>query len=150
MKESLVFRSMNYRDLEAVLAIEEHAFPMPWSKNAFLMELRHNPMAFYLVACQGETLAAYLGSWFLLTDAHITNLAVHPAFRRKGLATHFLEYFLSQAIGQGIRRISLEVRQRNMGAQRLYRSLGFVQVGTRERYYHDNQEDALILGLEVR
>lgn len=150
MNGRLEIRSMEMGDLEEVLSIEQYSFPVPWTRNAFLIELRSNPLAHYLVAHQENTLAAYLGSWFLLTDAHVTNLAVHPAFRRKGLATQFLEYFMVEVLLYGIRRISLEVRRNNIQAQRLYRSLGFIQVGIRRGYYQDNKEDAMILSLEVR
>lgn len=150
MNRDLKIRSMSPVDLVDVMKIEEISFPVPWSLRTFQTELTHNPLAYYLVALKEESLMAYLGSWIFLTDAHLTTLAVHPTSRRSGLARHLLGYLFREMLSQGVRRISLEVRGSNVKALMLYRSLGFVQVGKRSKYYYDNQEDALILCLELK
>ncbi len=150
MNRDLKIRFMRPVDLVDVMKIEEFSFPAPWSLRTFQTELTNNPLAYYLVALKEESLMAYLGSWIFLTDAHLTTLAVHPTSRRRGLARHLLRYLFREMLTQGVRRLSLEVRGSNVKALMLYRSLGFVQVGRRPKYYHDNQEDALILCLELK
>lgn len=144
-----LIRAMDPVDLKEVMPIEESSFTIPWSQNVFMKELKENTQAFYLVALMDERLVAYLGSWIFISDSHLTTLAVHPSFRRGGIASQLLKYYFQRIFWLGVKRISLEVRGSNIQALRLYRLMGFVQVGIRKNYYHDNQEDALVLSLEL-
>lgn len=136
---------MRVEDLEAVMAIEEQSFPTPWSRGAYQRELTENPYAVYLVAeCQGEV-AGYIGCWILIDEAHITNVAVHPQFRRLGIGGRLLGAVLTEAAVRGSRRATLEVRPSNFGAQTLYQKYGFSFHGVRKNYYTDTHEDALIM-----
>lgn len=134
--------------LEAVLAVEGQAFAGhdPWSRAAFEGELI-NPQAIWLVAEVDGVVGGYAGGWAGGADFHLLNLAVAPAFRRRGLARELVRGVLGRAAERGCRRATLEVRKGNDHALRLYESLGFVAVGVRPRHYSDG-EDAVIYWLE--
>ncbi len=149
MVEEISIRGMKIGDLKRVMEIERSSFPSPWSRRAYYNELTANPYAYYYVALKKEQIVSYLGSWLMLTDAHITTLAVDSSFRRKGLARIFLTVYLERVYLAGVKRITLEVRDSNRVAINLYSSMGFVHIGVRSNYYRDNKEDALLFGLEI-
>jgi len=136
---------MRQSDLDSVMNIEKASFPTPWSRNAFLSEIYENSRACYLVARQNGKVIGYVGIWVILDEGHITNLAVHPDFRRRGVGERLMRAIMDYARSKGAKRITLEVRVSNLGAQKLYEKLGFVSVGIRPGYYHDNGEDAMIM-----
>jgi ribosomal-protein-alanine N-acetyltransferase len=136
---------MTERNLDAVLGIENLSFASPWSKNSFLYELQENKRAVYLAASEEERIIGYIGMWVILDEGHITNLAVHPDYRRHGVAWRLIETLTVTAADRGLARLTLEVRRTNFTAQQLYLKAGFVSAGVRPRYYRDNDEDALIM-----
>jgi len=131
----LQFSVMLPQHLDQVLAIE------------LKME---NDFAFYLVALQGEKVVGYGGMWIVLDEAHITNVAVHPELRGRGVGRALMMELLSRAVVLGAPGITLEVRVSNQVARNLYKSLGFVEKGMRRKYYSDNNEDAIIMWLYLR
>ena len=78
----------------------------------------------------------------------IMNIAVHPDFRRRGIAQMLVEQLVAKLKARQSLRLMLEVRSSNMGAQALYEKMGFTQVGLRKNYYRNPKEDALILRKE--
>lgn len=136
---------MQVRHVPGVLDIERRSFPTPWSERAFLSELTQNAYARYIVAVQGQRVLAYGGMWLVLDEAHVTNIAVHPAHRRKGLGEMILNALEVRATAHGCRRMTLEVRPSNAVAQHLYKTHGFVVCGLRPGYYTDTHEDAVIM-----
>lgn len=133
--------------LERVMVVENACFTAPWSEAAFYREIAENPYALYAVAMAGEEVAGYAGTWLVLDESHVTNIAVSPSWRRKGVAKQLIEHMLRLSMHQGALRMTLEVRRSNLAAQRLYESFGFVVSGVRKGYYTDNKEDALIMWL---
>ena len=89
-----------------------------------------------------------MGSQTVLDESDMMNLAVDPAFRRRGIARALVCALIEQLRKMGSRCLTLEVRASNESAQALYACLGFVQVGRRKNYYHHPKEDALILRKE--
>lgn len=83
--------------------------------------------------------------WIYLGEAHVTNIAVEPEFRRRGLARILMQSMMKLAAENKASCMSLEVRERNIAAQALYKSLGFKKEGVRKRYYSDTGEDAHIM-----
>ena len=81
----------------------------------------------------------------MVDEAHITTIAMHPDFRRRGLGEFMLVSLIDIAYSINARWVTLEVRVSNHHAQNLYRKYGFREAGLRHRYYSDNQEDALIM-----
>jgi ribosomal-protein-alanine N-acetyltransferase len=142
---ALLILPMELSDIDEVLQIERASCPSPWSRNSFISEIRDNEDAHYFVAKSQGRIAGYLGSWFILDEAHITTVAVSPDFRRRGVATSLFNFIFAVGEANGITAFTLEVRKSNIGAQRLYSQLGFVFVGIRRGYYQDNNEDAHIM-----
>ena len=138
---------MRVEDVEAVHAIEEACFAIPWSRESFLREVTENQCARYLVMREDGECVAYAGMWFVLDEAHVTNIAVRPDRRGLGYGEKVTRAMIQLAADSGMNWMTLEVRRSNEIAQSLYRKLGFVDVGYRKRYY-ENQEDALVMALE--
>lgn len=136
---------MTATDLDAVLAIERVSFPTPWSREAFLYELRQNQVARSWVARAERGVVGYLCLWELGMELHITNLAVHPACRRQGIARTLVATILEDARRRGFTVAVLEVRPSNQEARGLYERFGFQVVARRKGYYFDTGEDALVM-----
>ena len=141
----LVVDQMRRSDIEAVHEIERLSFSTPWPGYAFEQELVSNRMARYLVARREERVVAFAGLWLMADEAHVTTFAVHPDWRRQGIAQRLMVALLELSLEIGAERMTLEVRASNEAAQTLYRRFGFVTVGRRPRYYTDDGEDALIM-----
>ena len=131
----------------AVAALEAQCFSDPWPEAAVVSELE-NPLSYWLVALDGETVVGYVGSQTVLGEADIMNVAVAPSCRRQGIAGKLLERLRTDLKEQGVYSLTLEVRASNEAAIALYGLLGYVQVGRRPNYYHKPKEDALILRKE--
>ena len=144
MDEALI-RPMNAGDLDAVTAIEEATFARPWSRQSFQQELERNVAARYLVAEKNGQVVGYAGAWIILDESHITNIAITEAERGKGIGRKLPEALMQYLSNLGASYATLEVRVSNERAQHLYKSLGFVSVGKRKRYYEDNNEDAFLM-----
>ena len=144
----LVIEAMRLEDLDQVHAIEVASFSTPWPPNAYRSELMTNRLASYLVARIDGRIVAYGGMWLMVDEAHITTLAVHPAWRRQRIGERLLLAFFDVARDRRARELTLEVRLSNLSARRLYEKYGFRPVGLRPRYYSDNNEDALIMTTE--
>jgi ribosomal-protein-alanine N-acetyltransferase len=93
-------------------------------------------------------LIGYGGVWFGVDEAHITTIAVAPAYRGHGVGELLLNGLIDYALDARTAMITLEVRKSNTVAQHLYHKYGFATVGIRKRYYVDNDEDALIMSSE--
>jgi len=142
-----VMRPMRPADLDAVLEIERLANPSPWTAGHFRDELQNRYSSVDLLLV-GEQVAAYICSWKIVDEMQIQNVATAPEFRRRGLAAQLLKAVLEQAVGDGIRKVFLEVRIGNNAARALYEKFGFVDRGIRASYYAD-KEDALIMELDL-
>jgi ribosomal-protein-alanine N-acetyltransferase len=136
---------MRPEDLDEVLVIERASFSMPWSRGAFLYEMQQNRVARCWVMREEGRVVAYLCLWEIADELHVTNIAVHPGARRRGLARMLLRGILDDSRGRGFRAVGLEVRPSNQHALALYDSLGFRVVGRRRGYYYDTGEDALVM-----
>jgi ribosomal-protein-alanine N-acetyltransferase len=141
----LQIERMTANDLAAVLEIESLSFQSSWPQNAFASEIRDNRLAHYFVGRLDGRIVAYGGIWVILEDSHVTTIAVHPTYRGKKLGEEMLIHLLREAVGNGASWITLEVRESNDVAQKLYRKYGFTIVSTRRGYYSDNNENALVM-----
>ncbi|MDI3534777.1 MAG: [ribosomal protein S18]-alanine N-acetyltransferase [Thermosediminibacterales bacterium] len=142
---SIIFTKMRLQDIDSVLEVEKKSFKTPWSRFAFLCELRDNQFAYYLVVKDGNKVIGYGGMWIILNEAHITNIAIDPDYRGKKLGEKLMVKLMDIAKKKGADRMTLEVRRSNYIAKRLYKKLGFEVRGVRKGYYADTNEDALIM-----
>lgn len=143
---------LTVEDLDEVLAIECASFSTPWSRGAFLYELKQNQAARCWVMRGTESaprVLGYLCLWEVNPEIHITNLAVHPDWRRQGIARSLLAAILEDARRRRLTLALLEVRPSNTEARTLYERLGFRVVGRRKGYYFDTGEDALLMQADL-
>ena len=141
---SMAIRPMKRGDVSGVYEVELACFRSPWSKNALAGELR-NPVAHYHVLELDGRIAGFAGMWVLFEEAHITNIGILPEHRRNGYAFALMLSMMEHAAQIGATAMTLEVRESNAGAQKLYKRLHFEQNGFRPRYYEDTGEGALLL-----
>ncbi|MBN1624427.1 MAG: ribosomal protein S18-alanine N-acetyltransferase [Clostridia bacterium] len=125
--------------------IELEVFPTPWSYESLEQDVCGHEIAYYIVGLVNGRVVSYAGFWFVLDEAHITNVAVKTEYRRKGIGRKMMELLLEKAQEMGIITVSLEVRVSNKAARDLYKSLGFSVAGLRKKYYANNDEDALLM-----
>ena len=140
-----VLRRMTISDVAAVHRLEEAIFSMPWSEKDFVYEMTENKVARYLVIEEAGEIIAFAGAHIILDQAHVTNIAVRQDCRGRGLGRMITRALMQYASNLGAEYLTLEVRQSNVTAQNLYKSLGFVKVNVRKRYYEDTGEDAWLM-----
>lgn len=150
---ALHIRPMLPGDLAQVHAIDRQSFSLPWPESAYRYELLENKSSFLKVAEVGQPdgnrlVVGAAVVWMILDEAHIATIAVHPQYRGQGIARQMMVEIMQEAIRLGARLATLEVREHNAAAQRLYQRFRFKIVGRRPRYYLDNQEDALIMTVD--
>ena len=141
---NLNIRAMVIGDLGAVAELDAISFSYPWPKNAFAIELANQSARCWVAEVDRQVVAA-LVFWRVLDEAHLATIAVHPAYRRRGIARQLLQTAMNAVYAEGTRIYQLEVRAGNEAAQKLYESFGFEIVGRRPRYYKDNGEDAVLM-----
>ncbi len=132
-------------NIEDIVIIENLSFKIPWTQKSITDEILRNESACYFCAVTGTRTVGYAGMWQVLDEGHITNIAVHPEFRKSGVGGTLMEALIREAEERGITALTLEVRKSNYNAQALYRKYGFEDGGMRKAYYADNREDAIIM-----
>jgi ribosomal-protein-alanine N-acetyltransferase len=153
IESELVYRHMELDDLEQVQAIDHLSFSIPWPATSYRFELLENPGSILWVAeyhaQQGKReIVGMIVVWKIMDEAHVATIAVHPDYRGRGIGRKLLAVALREAIENGAVEAMLEVRANNLAAQALYRDFGFEIVGRRSRYYADNKEDAVLMGVK--
>ena len=139
-------RPVTLDDVAGIHEIDTLCFAAPWSEESIRHDIEENVVARWLVLDDGAgRVLAYAGMWFVLDEAHVCNVAVHPDFRRMGYGSRIFEALVNLAQENSMSLMTLEVRRSNVAAQNLYHAFGFIDVGYRKRYYEDNNEDALIM-----
>ena len=143
----MMITNMRQEHVAQVAALEKLCFSDPWSENSVASEL-NNPLSLWLVALDGETVAGYVGSQTVMDESDMMNVAVHPDFRKQGIATTLIVGLVEELRKKGSHCLTLEVRASNENAISVYRKLDFQEVGRRKNYYRNPREDALILRKE--
>lgn len=138
------FREMQPEDAEAVEIVEKASFAVPWSRKSFWEEAA-NEKTYYLLLLDGEKVIGYAGTWLIMDEAQITNVAILPAYRGQKLGKAMMAELIKIAVARGAERMTLEVRPSNTAALSLYKAFDFVDCGHRPGYYQDNGEDAVIM-----
>ena len=143
----MILEKMNPAHVAQIAELEKICFSDPWSERSIASEL-DNKLAFWLVATEGDTVAGYIGSQTVMDETDMMNVAVHPDFRRRGIAEALVTGLVEELKNNGSHCLTLEVRASNAPAIALYEKLGFSEIGRRKNYYRNPREDALILRQE--
>lgn len=138
---------MQPEHVDQIAHLEQLSFSDPWSENSIASELT-NPLSLWLSAMAGAELVGYIGSQSVLGESDMMNVAVAPAYRRRGIARKLVETLVTELSKCGNHCLTLEVRASNAPAIALYQSLGFAEIGRRRGYYRNPKEDALIMRKE--
>ena len=139
--------AMGEADAAAIAEIERACFSTPWSEDALREELFNENARFFVLKVLGEAVG-YVGMHLICGEGYLTNVAVLPRARRKGFARLLMEHAIAVCKDEGALFLSLEVRESNLPAQRLYQSLGFTVRGERKNFYAQPQENARIMTLD--
>jgi len=156
--DQIIYRPMASHDLDRVTALEYQVFTGEeealatsgerWTRTMFADDLTHADRSWW-VAYENNSLVGFAGGWVIDGQLHILDIAVAPAYRRRGIARELISRLTDDAAVLGASSITLEVRTSNTDAQRFYAALGLEQEGIRPRYYAprrvgEGQEDAHI------
>lgn len=141
-------RPLELRDLNEVLLIEECSFRPPWSRSTFLSELEEEDRYYVVAEAEGKVIG-YAGFYYFFEEGHITTMAVAPNWRRQGIGKLLLNHLIEKAKEIGLKELSLEVRESNQIARKMYQKFGFKMVARRKKYYVQPIEDAIIMSLKL-
>ncbi|GMR15520.1 MAG: ribosomal protein S18-alanine N-acetyltransferase [Gammaproteobacteria bacterium] len=149
-KQHPLIRRLTLADVDRIYAIEQVAYPFPWSRKVFVDCLRVGYACFGLQF--GKELAGYTIFSWAAGEAHLLNLCVHPDWQQRGYGSLLLEYAINHVARLESEAIFLEVRESNPRAVDLYKNRGFKVTGHRRSYYQagDKREDAVVMRLELR
>ena len=143
----MIITNLKDNHVSQVAQLEKLCFSDPWSENSVASELK-NPLSLWLVAEVDGAVAGYVGSQTVMDETDMMNIAVHPDYRRQGIAIALIEALIDGLKQKGSHYLTLEVRTSNENARSLYKKLGFCEVGIRKNYYRNPKEDAIILRKE--
>lgn len=138
-----VWRRARREDLDVLLDIERRSFDVPWTPGEMEEEFDLAYSRFW-VAEQDGRVVAFGVHWLIAGESQLADIAVHPAFHRRGLGRRMMQKLLDDARGMGMAKMTLEVRADNAAAIDLYLKLGFVETSRRPRYYEDRHEAVLM------
>ena len=130
--------------ISLVAEIERQIFSIPWSEKAF-RDSMESDNTIYIVAKENNNVAGYAGMYLSFEEGNITNVAVNPLSRRKGIGEKIVRDILNRAYEKGVRDVFLEVRETNSVAIALYEKIGFKEEGIRKNFYDKPRENALIM-----
>lgn len=136
----ILIENMKLQHLDGVVNIENICFANPWSRADLERQLNLDTSHF-AVATVDEKVVGYMGLQLFSGEGYVTNVAVLPEYRRQGIAKMLIEKQLQNEMSF----ITLEVRESNLPAIKLYESCGFENVGIRPKFYSNPTENAIIM-----
>jgi ribosomal-protein-alanine N-acetyltransferase len=145
--ENLCFSKMNVTDIEDVIAVEQNAYPFPWTRGNFLDSLDSGYEA-WVVRDEDGRLLGYFLMMHAVEEVHLLNITVRPDRQGQGLGRKLLDKLIGLARDAGMHAVLLEVRPSNNHALMVYHHLGFAQIGQRKNYYPAagaGREDAIVM-----
>ena len=145
MKEKI--RKMKREDIPNIMRMEKELFTTSWEEEMFIEEIEKQYA--YVLEIKNNIIG-YICGWKLLDEFNITNIAVASDFQRKGFGKALVQFLMSKLLDEKCFKYFLEVRESNQVAKKLYEKLGFVVIGSRKNYYHSPEEDAMVLGVNLR
>jgi len=148
--DAVIERLADDSDLDQVVELEARCFTNPWTREMLARELAQSDVAHvFVLRLPGGRIAAFCSCWIVVDELHVNTLVVDLPYRRQGLGITLMRWVIDEAVRRGVRRATLEVRESNEAARRLYEVLGFQVVARRPMYYSQPEEDALILWHEA-
>lgn len=145
----MVYRNMRKEDLDQVCQIEQKIFSDPWSSMGFFTSMKENGNI-YLVAEENHEILGYCGLWGVAGEGQICNVAVKEEARFRGIGYGMIKKLLETGREQGLTEFTLEVRESNLTAIRLYEKFGFVSEGIRKNFYDNPKENAVIMWNRIK
>ena len=139
----VVYRKMTAEDVTFISRLEEETFSMPWSADSFLEMISKEDARYYVAEEDGRLLGG-CGVLMIAGEGNITNVAIAPEARNRGIGTALLRHLMAEGDREGLTAYTLEVRVSNAAAIHVYEKLGFVSAGVRPGFYEKPVEDALI------
>ncbi len=149
-EENIIIEDMKEDDLDEVVKIEQVSFPDPWSYGMFKAELSNSFSRLWVARDISGGVTGYICFWLLDGEAHLLDLAIHPLYRRKGIASRLIRASLDYCKRAGVKSAYLEVRESNEVARRVYERFGFRVIYRRSCYYKNPKEDACVMGVEIK
>ena len=144
-----VFREISLGDLDGIVQIERAVNPFPWGEEALRDTIASS--GHHLMSLREGRAVGFLLSSFVLDETQLLLIGVSPDWQGVGVGGQLLKEFINRSQDQGQKLIYLEVRSGNERAIRLYRSLGFIDIGVRRDYYPGliGREDAIVMSLQL-
>ncbi|MBT3318731.1 MAG: ribosomal protein S18-alanine N-acetyltransferase [Clostridia bacterium] len=143
------YRLAENNDLDGIFRVEKSSFSSPWLFESLLYDVCLSSVSIYIVALVDKSIIGFCGAHLVVDECHINNVAVLPKFRRAGVGQGLVKTLMTLT-QETVTGYTLEVRQSNINAIKLYQKFGFTQQGIRENYYADTQEDALIMFMQLK
>ena len=146
---ALRFAMMRAQDVEAVVAVENDAYPFPWTRGNFLDSLASRYDAWTLREADAR-LAGYFLLMHAVDETHLLNITVRPDLHGRGYGRMLLDKVIQLALDANMHSVLLEVRPSNEHALAVYQHCGFQQIGMRRQYYPaagTSREDAIVMRL---
>jgi ribosomal-protein-alanine N-acetyltransferase len=153
ISRQVIIDLMNNDDLPEIMSIEKESFVSPWTQGMFAGEIKakHSQcLTAKINLGKKNIIVGYIIFWIVADEAHLHNLAVKKEYRRLGLAFQLMEVMQEISRQIGLKSQTLEVRESNADAIKLYQKYGFVVKGRRPLYYTDTHEDAIIMWADVK
>ena len=147
--DNFVFREISLGDLDGIVQIERAVNPFPWGEEALRDTIASS--GHHLMSLREGRAVGFLLSSFVLDEAQLLLIGVSPDWQGVGVGGQLLKELINRSRDQGQKLIYLEVRSGNERAIRLYRSLGFIDIGVRRDYYPGlvGREDAIVMSLQI-
>lgn len=136
---------LNEEYVDSLVKLEAECFTNPWSTNMFLGDLKSGHTCYIGAFNENDELIGYIGMWKTGGVGEITNVAVHPNHRRRGIASSLIVKLCDFCTERDLLHINLEVRESNDNAILLYEKYGFEKVGLRKNYYKNPTENAILM-----
>ncbi|MDD4320917.1 MAG: ribosomal protein S18-alanine N-acetyltransferase [Acidaminococcaceae bacterium] len=147
-KKSSKIRRMTAADIPLVITLTKDLFKDEWSQETWLTEV-NNSISCYTVLELNEQIIGYAGYWLVAGEAQVVRVAVASKFQGQGLGDLLVADMIERAMDEGALAMSLEVRESNKPARKVYEKNGFVESGIRPNYYQDDHENAVIMWLQT-
>ena len=137
--------NVSEQHLNQIVELEQQIFSSPWTYEQLKSQVKDSMHEFICAVSEDGEVLGYVGMMYILDEGYISNVAVSPQYRRKGIADVIIMSLCSICDDLKLSFVSLEVREGNEAAISLYAKHGFVPVGRRKNYYDLPKEDAILM-----